>query len=131
MRISLKQIAIAFGFILLLTACKPSDKYVGEWYALSNEGEVKVNFSEEKVLTVKDKNDHEEKHEFNQNESGFINEVRYFGIEMGTDNYYVVFNNKKDEDNAELIKQTNHASDFEDVVGDVVFKMNRNEYPQE
>lgn len=132
MRITAKTIAILIGFsIILLTACKPSDKYVGSWYALSDEGEVKLHFSKEKELTVTDKNDHEDKYEFNQNKTGFINEVRYFGIKMQDDNYYVVFDNKKDEDNAKLIKQTNHASDFEDVTGDVIFKMNRDEYPRE
>ena len=48
---------------------------------------------------------------------------------MEDGSYYVVFENKKDEENAKLIKQTNHASDFEDVVGDVVLEMNRNDYP--
>jgi len=83
MGISIKQIAILLGLILLLTACKPSDKYAGEWYAISNEGEVKVNFSEDKELTVRDGSDHEDKYEFNQTKSGFINEVRYFGLKNG------------------------------------------------
>lgn len=56
--------------------------------------------------------------------------MKYYGIEMENESYYVVFDDKKDEDNAQLIKQTNQASDFEDVVGDVVFEMNRDEYPQ-
>ncbi len=49
---------------------------------------------------------------------------------MDDGKFYVVFENKKDEDNAKLIRQTNQASDFEDVVGDVAFKMNWNEYPK-
>lgn len=130
MRITFKQIVILLGIFLLLTACKPSDKYVGEWYAVSNEGKAKVDFSEEKVLTVEDENNHKETFDFNQHSSGFINNVKYYGLEMEDGNYYVVFENKKDEENAKLIKQTNNASDFEDVVGDVVFEMNRNEYPK-
>ena len=130
MRDTLRQIVILFGIFLLLAACKPSDKYAGEWYAVSNEGEIKVNFSEEKVLTVENEDNHKETFDFNQHSSGFINNVKYYGIEMEDGNYYVVFENKKDEENAKLIKQTNHASDFEDVVGDVVFEMNRNEYPK-
>lgn len=130
MRITFKQIVILLGIFLLLTACKPSDKYAGEWYAVSNEGKAKVDFSKEKVLTVEDENDHKETFDFNQHSSGFINNVKYYGLEMEDGSYYVVFENKKDEENAKLIKQTNHASDFEDVVGDVVFEMNRNEYPK-
>lgn len=130
MRITFKQIVILLGIFLLLTACKPSDKYAGEWYAVSNEGKAKVDFSEEKVLTVEDENNHKETFDFNQHSSGFINNVKYYGLEMEDGSYYVVFENKKDEENAKLIKQTNHANDFEDVVGDVVFEMNRNEYPK-
>lgn len=130
MRITFNQIIILLGILLLLTACKPSDKYAGEWYAVSNEGKAKVDFSKDKVLTVEDENNHKETFDFNQYSSGFINNVKYYGLEMEDGSYYVVFENKKDEENAKLIKQTNHASDFEDVVGDVVFEMNRNEYPK-
>ena len=130
MRITVKKVVVILGVFLLLAAWKPSDKYAGEWYAVSNEGEVKVDFSKEKVLTIEDEEGQNETYEFNQNSSGFINEVQYYGLEMEDGNYYVVFDNKKDEDNAKLIVQTNQASDFEDVVGDVVFEMNRNEYPK-
>ena len=129
MRISVKQIAVILGVFLLLVACKPSDKYVGEWYAISTEGEVKVNFSKEKVLTVEN-DGNKETFDFNQTSTGFINEVKYYGLDMDDGKFYVVFENKKDEDNAKLIRQTNQASDFEDVVGDVAFKMNWNEYPK-
>ena len=129
MRISFKQIAVILGVFLLLVACKPSDKYVGEWYAISTEGEVKVNFCKEKVLTVEN-DGNKETFDFNQTSTGFINEVKYYGLDMDDGKFYVVFENKKDEDNAKLIRQTNQASDFEDVVGDVAFKMNWNEYPK-
>lgn len=127
---STRSIVILLGLILLLAACKPSDKYAGEWYAVSNDGEMLVDFSKEKVLTVEDEEGQKETYDFNQHSTGFINEVSYYGIEMEGKDYYVVFDDKKDEDNANLIVQTNHASDFEDVVGDVVFEMNRNEYPK-
>ncbi|HLR02138.1 MAG TPA: hypothetical protein VK111_05270 [Virgibacillus sp.] len=126
----IKQMAVLFIVFLVLAACKPSDKYAGEWFAVSNKGNVKLEFSKEKVLTVENEDNHKDTFDFNQHSTGFINEVRYFGIEMDGDNFYVVFDNKKDEDNAKLIKQTNQANDFEDVVGDVVFEMNRNEYPE-
>lgn len=128
---SVKRLVMIVGVVLLLVACKPSDKYVGEWYALANDGkEVIVHFDEEKELTITNEGGEEEKVEFNQTSTGFINEVSYFGIEMDSGYYYVVFDNKKDEANAKLIKQTNQASDFEDVVGDIVFKMNRADYPE-
>lgn len=130
MRITLKRTGVVLGVIFLLAACKPSDKYAGEWYAISNSGEVKVDFSKEKVLTIESEDNQKETFDFNQNSSGFINDVKYYGLEMEDESYYVVFDDKKDEDNAQLIKQTNQASDFEDVVGDVVFEMNRDEYPQ-
>lgn len=115
-----------------LASCKPSDKYVGDWYALSNTGEkVMINFSKEKTMTVTSNDNDEEKLNINQTSTGFINEVRYFGIDIEKEKYYVVFENKKDEANAILIKQTNHASDFEDVVGDIIYKMNRDRFPEE
>src|SRR5699024_2652923 len=100
MRITFKQIVILLGIFLLLSACKPSDKYVGECYAVSNKGKEKVNFSKEKVLTVEDENNHKETFDFNQHSSGFINNVKYYGLEMEDGSYYVVFENKKDEENA-------------------------------
>lgn len=131
MHIYLKRIGLIIGLSVLLIACKPSDKYAGGWYAITNEGEeVMVHFSKEKVLKIKDKNDQEETFAFNQSATGFINEVKYFGIEIENKKHYVVFENKKDEANALLIKQTNQASDFEDVVGDVVLTMNRDQYPE-
>lgn len=127
----IKRLVIVIGVILLLVACKPSDKYVGKWYALGNGGEeVTVHFSKEKQITITNEDGEEEKVDFNQTSTGFINEVGYYGIEMDSGSYYVVFDNKKDEANAKLIKQTNHASDFADVVGDVLFKMNRDDYPE-
>ena len=119
MRITFKHIVFILMFILLLNGCKPSDKYAGEWFAVSNKGNVKVEFSKEKVLTVENEDNHKDTFDFNQHSTGFINEVRYFGIEMDGDNFYVVFDNKKDEDNAKLIKQTNQANDCEDVVGEI------------
>lgn len=129
MRRIVKPMVLGLVVFLLLGACKPSDKYAGEWYANSNDGEVKVDFSEEKVMTVEGEGNETETYDFNQNSSGFINEVKYYGIEMEGDTYYVVFDDKKDEDNAKLIIQTNQASEFKDVVGDVVFEMNREDYP--
>lgn len=116
MRITVKKVVVILGVFLLLAVCKPSYKYAGEWYAGSNEGEVKVDFIKEKVLTLED-------------EEG-KNDVKYYGLEMEGKDYYVVLDDKKDEDNAKLIVQMNHASDFEDVVGDIEIEMNRNEYPK-
>ncbi|MBS4206652.1 hypothetical protein [Bacillus sp. FJAT-50079] len=36
----------------------------------------------------------------------------------------IIFENKKDESNATLVKQTNVASDFKDLVGDIIYTMN-------
>src|SRR5699024_5772523 len=127
---STKSIVVLLGSILLLAACKPSDKYAGEWYDVSNDGEMLVDFSTEKVLTVEDEEGQKETYDFNQHSTGFINDVSYYGIEMEGKDYYVVSDDKKAEDNVNLIVQTNHASDFEDVVRDVVLEKNRNEYPK-
>lgn len=131
MQVAFKQIGLILVVALLLIACKPSDKYAGEWYSITNEGEeVMVHFSKDKILTMIDENDQKEQAEFNQSSTGFINEVSYFGIEIKGEKHFVVFENKKDEANAILIKQTNHANDFEDVVGDIVLKMNRDSFPE-
>lgn len=116
---------------LLLVGCKPSDKYVGDWYALASNGdEVVINFSKDKTMTITG-DDYEETHEINQNATGFQNSISYFRIEIDGANHYVVFEQSKDEDNAKFIRQTNMANDFEDVVGDVIFLMNRNDFPSE
>lgn len=116
---------------LLLVGCKPSDKYVGDWYALAGNGdEVMIDFSKDKTMTITG-DDYEETHEINQNATGFQNSIRYFRIEIDGANHYVVFEQSKDEDNAKFIRQTNMANDFEDVVGDVIFLMNRNDFPSE
>ena len=119
-----------FFIFALLVGCKPSDKYVGDWYALSGLGEeVMVNFSKEKTMTISSHRDKDEIHEINQTATGIQNNIRYFRIDVEGDNYYIVFEDSKDEDNAKFIKQTNEASDFEDVVGDVIFLMNREDFP--
>lgn len=112
--------------LTLLVGCKPSDKYVGDWYAMSELGEeLMVNFSKEKTLTISSHRDQDEIHDINQTATGILNNVRYFRIDVEGDNYYIIFEDSKDEDHAKFVKQTNEASDFEDVVGDVIFLMNR------
>ncbi|MBM7599177.1 uncharacterized protein YrzB (UPF0473 family) [Virgibacillus halotolerans] len=126
-----KLVIIVFGLILLVS-CKPSDKYTGDWYALSNSGEkVEIHFSKDKIMTINDENGNEETYEINQTAAGFQNNLGYYRVEIDEASHYVIFENKKDEDNAQLVKQTNHASDFEDVVGEILYKMNRDDFPTE
>ena len=80
-------------------------------------------------MTISSHRDKDEIHEINQTATGIQNNIRYFRIDVEGDNYYIVFEDSKDEDNAKFIKQTNEASDFEDVVGDVIFLMNREDFP--
>lgn len=126
-----KLVIIVFGLILLVS-CKPSDKYTGDWYALSNSSEkVEIHFSKDKVMTIIDDNGNEETYEINQTAAGFQNNLGYYRVEIDEASHYVIFENKKDEDNAQLVKQTNHASDFEDVVGEILYKMYRDDFPTE
>lgn len=131
----LKKIRIGIVVVLVLTllaSCKPSDKYVGDWLAISKDDEkVKINFSKEKIMTITDETDHEEKYELNQTGTGFQNNVGYYHVEIDGLSHYVIFENRKDELNAILVKQTNVASDFKDFVGDIIYTMNRNSYPDE
>lgn len=132
MRATLTKISIVVFGLILLIGCKPSDKYVGDWYAISNTGEeVMFNFSKDKVMTLSDDGDLEKVFDIDQTASGIQNSIRYFRVEIEGASHYLIFENKKDEDNAQLVKQTNHASDFEDVVGDIIYKMNRNGFPSE
>lgn len=132
MRATLTKISIVVFGLILLISCKPSDKYVGDWYAISNTGEeVMFNFSKDKVMTLSDDEDLEKVFDINQSASGIQNSIRYFRVEIEGASHYVIFENKEDEDNAQLVRQTNHASDFEDVVGDIIYKMNRNGFPSE
>lgn len=118
--------------LALLASCKPSDKYVGDWFAVSRDDEkVMLNFSKEKTMTITDEAGHEEKYELNQTAAGFQNNVGYYQVEIDSLSHYVIFENKKNESNAILVKQTNVASDFEDLVGDIIYTMNRDSYPDE
>lgn len=90
-----------------------------------------MDFSKDQVLTIEKDSGEQQTYEINQHSSGFINEVRYFGIKLNDEKDYVVFENKKDENNTILVKQTNVASDLEDVVEDIVVEMNRKDYPSE
>ena len=128
----LSKMAVLGVFVLfLLVSCKPSDKYAGDWYAVGADGkQVEINFSKEKVMTFKDADGHEEEYEINQTATGIQNSTRYFRVEVEGASHYVIFENNKDEDNAQLVRQTNQASDFEDVVGDIIYLMNRDDFPE-
>ena len=81
-------------------------------------------------MTITNKEDDSvKKYQISQTGTGFVNNVSYYAVEIDGVKHYIVFENKKDESNAILIKQKNHASDFKDVVGDIIYKMNRNSFP--
>ncbi|GAB2571850.1 hypothetical protein [Gracilibacillus alcaliphilus] len=127
----IKTAIILFGLILLVS-CKPSDKYAGDWYGLSDTGEqAMLHFSEEKNLIITDESGSEETFEITQNAAGFVNSTSYYRVEVDGANHYVVFENKDDENNALFVKQTNYADDFEEMVGEVIYVMNREDYPSE
>lgn len=127
---NIKKLLVVLFVLGVFVSCKPSDKYAGEWFAVSASGlEVMIDFSKEKTITFLDGEGNEEVYDLNQTVSGIQNSTRYFKIEIDGASHYVVFENSKDEDNAKLVRQTNHASDFEDVVGDVIYQMNRNDFP--
>lgn len=126
-----KMTVLGVFAMFLLVSCKPSDKYTGDWYAVGAGGnQVEINFSKEKVMTFRDEDGNEEVYDINQTATGIQNSTRYFRVEIEGANHYVIFENNKDEDNAQLVRQTNHASDFEDVVGDIIYLMNRDDFPE-
>ena len=132
MKKNTNKILLGIIILILLASCKPSDKYTGDWYALSSDGEkVNINFSKEKVMTITNADSDKETFEINQTTTGIQNSTRYFRVEIEGISHYMIFDNTKDEDNAKLVKQTNHASDFEDVVGDVIYLLNRNDFPSD
>lgn len=122
-----KSMMILMIAVILLMACKPSEKYAGEWHAVSENGEeVIMNFDrEEKLLTFTSSDGEKEVHEINQNAAGIKNKLQYFRIEIGEDVYYIIFKDRKNEESAEFVKQTNHASDYDNMVGEVLFTMSR------
>lgn len=123
---------IWFGCCLLVfLGCKPSDRYVGEWYALSAEGEqVMIHFSKDKEMTITDHTtEHQETFSIGQTGGGIVDSMSYYAILIDGASYFLVFENRKDESNAILIKQTNFANEFEHVVGDIVYRLNRKDFP--
>jgi hypothetical protein len=132
MRNKISSALVVVLAIALLASCKPSDKYVGDWFAVSMDGEkVEINFSKEKTMTITDEAGNEEKYELNQTAAGFQNNVGYYHVEIDNLSHYVIFENRKDESTAILAKQTKVASDFEDFVGEIIYMMNRDSYPEE
>lgn len=128
----MSKFLIIFVSVIILISYKPSDKYVGDWYALSETGEqLRINFSTEKIMTIIDEEKNEETYEINQTVSGIENSTRYFKVEVDGISHYLIFDNTKDEDNAKFYVQTNLASDFSDVVGNLIYVLNRNDYPSE
>lgn len=116
---------------MVLVGCKPSDEYTGDWYALSNQGEeVMINFSKEKIMTITGDNG-EETFEINQTGTGFQNNVGYYKVDIDDLSHYVIFEDRKDKSNAILVRQTNVANDFEDLVGDIIYVMDRESYPDQ
>lgn len=124
--------ASLIGLIVLLAGCSPSDKYTGEWYGLTNDGKekVKVNFSDDKKMTIKSESGKKESHDFTQTGTGFVNNTSYYKIKVDDKIvYYVIFKNKKDKDNAMIVEPDKDVDDFEDLTGKIVCVMNRNDYP--
>src|SRR5699024_11084789 len=110
--------------------CKPSDKYAGKWFAISDSGdEVTIDFLKDKTMTITDDDRNEKVYDISQTSVGIQNSVGYYRVEIDGKSHYVVFENRKDESNAILIKQTNHASDYKGVVGDIIYTMNRDHTP--
>lgn len=127
-----RNILLMMSVMMLFVACKPSDKYAGEWQALTGDGEeVTLHFDQaEKRLTITG-DDGEEVHDINQNAAGFKNSLQYYRIDIESDAYYIIFADRKDEANAQFVKQTNHASDYDDMVGEIIFTMSRDEETME
>lgn len=131
MKIMSKAIIILLSTVILIS-CKPSEKYVGDWYAVSDDGEeFRIHFSTDKTMTVIDEAENQEVYEINQTVSGIQNSTRYFKVEVDGASHYLIFDNTKDEDNAKFYVQTNLAEDFSEVVGNLVYVLNRNDYPIE
>ncbi|WP_066185557.1 hypothetical protein [Gracilibacillus timonensis] len=127
----IKTVMMLCGLILLMS-CKPSDTYAGDWYGLSDTGEqAMLHFSEEKNLTITDETGKEETFEISQNVAGVMNSTRYYRVEVDGANHYVVFEDRDDENNALFVKQTNYADDFEDMEVEIIYVMNREDYPSE
>src|SRR5690625_1972638 len=126
----IKFIGASLFILIMMVSCKSSDKYAGECNGVRGDGvKVMINFSKDKELSFVDEDGNEDVYEMNQTATGIQNSTRYFRVEIDEKDYYVVFEDTDDEDNAQLIRQTNHADDFEDVVGDIIYIMNRNDYP--
>src|SRR5699024_12506970 len=93
-----KVLFLFFAFALLV-GCKPSDKYVGDWYALSGLGEeVMINFSKEKTMTITSHRDEDEIHEINKTEKAIKNNIRYLKIKRKVKNNNIDFKITKNED---------------------------------
>ncbi|KZE37319.1 hypothetical protein AV656_12175 [Bhargavaea cecembensis] len=124
-------VLLALVFVLL-AGCKPSDKYLGEWYAVAQDGsQVKIHFSGDKTMTISDEEGQEKAYEISQTAAGFRNSVGYYRVEVDAQSHYIVFEDRKDDLNAIFVKQTNVASDFEDMVGEVLYSMNRDRFPEQ
>lgn len=95
-----RHICFSFAFVVitLLTACKGSDTYRGDWKALNSEGAKFDLLFEENTLTVTDSAGKVEKFEYKQNSINLSNHVETYGISI-TDqgSFKIVFPSKAGE----------------------------------
>lgn len=112
---------------LSLTGCKASDSYQGKWFATMGNGEeCEIEFSEKTMTITKDGQVVEEQN-FKQNQTGFKNNVSYYGIQAENgQSYSIVFPNKKEKKNAVFVEPT---SSDEPTDGSILYALDRNDYP--
>src|SRR5699024_5125244 len=113
----IKFIGASLFILIMMVSCKPSDKYAGEWYGVGGDGsKVMIKCSKDRELSLVDEDGNKNVYEMNQTATWIQNSTRYSRVEIDEIDYYVVFEDTDDEENAQLIRQTNHSDDFEDVV---------------
>lgn len=121
LRKKVKWVVVVCIGVLLLCGCKASKEYQGAWFASDDAGNQEMITFKEKSVEIGDTS-----YELSQNGIGFVNATKYYQIKMMGEDLTIVFPDKKDRENARMIK----PNDQDDpLIGRTVLKMNRQSYP--
>jgi hypothetical protein len=115
---------LLIGLLLatFLVACSVSKDYQGEWYALDGSGkQMKLNYSEKQLEIVNGR-----KYQLSQFGTGIENDMKYYQIKLDQEKFVLIFPDKKDKDNAVVIKPNDEDRPLE---GKILFRMNRKSFP--
>ena len=121
-----KSLLVIFVGCFLLAGCKGSKDIQGTWYAVNSDNlEMTITF-DEKTVTFSSEGQDDWTLDYVQTGTGFENQLGYKILEWDEQNWTFIFPDKKDLENAFIMKP---YSDDEKLNGDVYWVLSKTDYP--